>query len=571
MIRVDGLRFSYPPPLPGGDPVRALDGTSFEIKEGASLAVAGPNSCGKTTLCLALAGLAPRLTGGEINGEVIVGGKDVQAEPPGSLADLIGLTLQDPTGQLFNPTVEEEVAWGLENLGLPVEEMRGRIEWALAAVGLADVPREQVPDTLSGGQQKRLALAAALALKPRVLILDEPAGGLTPIGRREMVEAIRQLREQEKLTLVIAESDPEVIAALADALLVLDGGRVMDFGKPEEVFGRLDNESIRHIPIPAAVRFSRMVRGAGGVSLSGLTVEAICQQFQGYTLNRWQERGGIPNSTVRSEPAIEFVGATFRYAVDGPTVLDDIYLRVPCGQFVALIGDNGAGKSTLARHLIGILRPSKGQVRIMGEPIQGRSIGQIARQVGFAFQNPELQIFNPTVREEIAFGPRNLGVDGEALEALINAVIARFDLAKVADHPPAVLSFSARRMVAMASVDALRTPILVLDEPTVGLDAMGQRQVMDWLRRRHGEGGTIVLITHDVELAGQAERVIVLDGGQIVADGSPYEVFSEYEKLAGAGLEAPFAAQLARLLDAPALAADLTPEGAARVWVEKQA
>jgi energy-coupling factor transport system ATP-binding protein len=204
----------------------------------------------------------------------------------------------------------------------------------------------------------------------------------------------------------------------------------------------------------------------------------------------------------------------------------------------------------------------------MGQDAAGQSIGQLARQVGFAFQSPELQIFNPTVREEIAFGPRNLGVESKVIHQRVEEALARFSLTALADYPPAALSLSARRLVALASIAAMHTPILVLDEPTVSLDPHGQAQVMSWLHERHREGTTILLITHDMELvASYAERVIVLTHGRWTADGTPTDVFHQSEVLREAGLEPPFAVQFAAELARPDLPADLTPEGAARGWL----
>jgi energy-coupling factor transport system ATP-binding protein len=249
--------------------------------------------------------------------------------------------------------------------------------------------------------------------------------------------------------------------------------------------------------------------------------------------------------------------------------LKDITLRIARGQFVALVGPNGAGKTTLIKHLVGLLRPAQGQVRLFNKDTAGLTIGGMARQVGFAFQSPELQIFSPTVREEAAFGPRNLGMRGADLERAVAEALRRFDLAALAEHPPAALSFSARRMVALASVAAMGAPILVLDEPTVGLDTKGAARVLAWLTEQHHAGATILLVTHDMEIAAAcAERIIVLLEGQVTADGDPQRVFTQDALLERAGLRKPFAAALAHGLGRPLLGPDLTPQGAARAWLQ---
>jgi energy-coupling factor transporter ATP-binding protein EcfA2 len=569
VIHVENLRYRYPPAVPGADWDIALDGVTFDVPPGACVAVTGPNNAGKSTLCVAVAGLAPRLAAGEVEGRIVVDGRDVQAEPPGALADVIGLVLQDPTGQLFNPTVADEIAWGLENLGLPRAEMRRRVDWALDVVGLDDVPPDQPPGTLSGGQAKRLALAAALALQPRVLVLDEPSGGLAPAGRAEMIAVLRDLRAREGLTILFASNDAQAIAALADEVILLRAGRIAARGRPRPFFLSASADPDPSVETPPASRFAAVANHRPGVDLDCLTVEEAANQAARYPLNgHTPPHAGPPAPAPTEEPAIALEGVSFAYEPSRP-VLRGVDLRVPTGQFAALVGDNGAGKTTLARHLIGLLRPTAGLIRIFGGIVNGQPIGRMARQVGFAFQNPEVQIFSPTVREEIAFGPRNLGMGGAALDAAVEDALRGFGLIDVADHPPAALSFSTRRMVALAAIAAMETPILVLDEPTVGLDAAGQSRVLGWLADRRRAGTTILFITHDMELAARcADRVIVLAGGNVAADGPPHDVFAQPGVLFGAGLEPPFAVRFADRLGRPALAADLTPEGAARAWLE---
>ncbi|MBN1965656.1 MAG: ATP-binding cassette domain-containing protein, partial [Anaerolineae bacterium] len=251
-----------------------------------------------------------------------------------------------------------------------------------------------------------------------------------------------------------------------------------------------------------------------------------------------------------STPAIAFEHVNFAYP-EGPPVLRDVSVSIPAGQAVALVGINGSGKSTLLRHLIGLLHPGAGTVRINGVATAAASTGALARQVGFAFQQPEQQLFSPTVRAEIAFGPRNLGLRGAALRARVDETLARFDLERLAEHPPAVLSFSLRRLVALASIAALHTPILALDEPLVGLDGLWRRRVIAWLNQHHDSGGTTLLVTHHVRLAGKAERILVMDGGRLVADGPPTEVFARPETLEDAGLSLPFSVALGHALGLP--------------------
>jgi energy-coupling factor transport system ATP-binding protein len=575
VIKIDALRLTYPPTVTGEPPRHVLDGLSFEVGRGACTAITGASGCGTTSLCMAVAGLAPRLTGGQIEGRIVVGGRDVQGEPPGALADLLGVALEDPAGQLFNPSVADEIAWGLENLGIPPVEMPGRIRRALALVDLGDVPLDQPPHTLSGGQQRRLALAAALALEPRVLILDRPSGGLSPAARAELVAVLRDLRAEQGLTILLAENDPAVIIALADELLILDKGQIAAQGAPANLYPAFDVRRFPGVSVPPAGVFAHVVNSLRGEAIMGpltcLTLEQAVDQVSAYRLNGAsppiQPSEWTPVLQTLDE-AIHFDGLTFGYQPDQP-ILDDLTLAVPRGQFVAITGDNGAGKTTLARHVIGLLRPSAGRVLLFGQETAHQPVSRLARQVGYAFQNPELQIFNPTVREEITFGPRNLNRDAATLSVAFGSALQRFGLAASAASPPAMLSFSARRLVALAGIATMDTPILVLDEPTVGLDADGQARIDAWLSERQAAGTTILLITHDMELvARHADRVVVMESGRIAADGSSRQVFARAALLAEAGLEPPFAAGFAARLGRPDLSGDLTPDGAARAWLE---
>jgi energy-coupling factor transporter ATP-binding protein EcfA2 len=263
MINVKDLHLIYPAPLPDHPDVVVLDGVSFHIPPGEVVAVMGGNGSGKSTLCLALAGLAPRLTsGGHLSGGITIAGQDVQALPPGALAGTIGIVFQDPTGQLFNTTVEAEVAWGLENLGLPVADIRERIAWALDAVRL-DAPLGRPPEHLSGGQQKRLALAAVLALQPYVLLIDALTGGLDPQGRREVIETLQDLRDHDGYTILFTENDPDVVAQLAGRVLVLHEGRLVMDGPPAEVFHHVERLGEMGIAAPPAAQLAHHLRQAG--------------------------------------------------------------------------------------------------------------------------------------------------------------------------------------------------------------------------------------------------------------------------------------------------------------------
>ncbi len=261
-----------------------------------------------------------------------------------------------------------------------------------------------------------------------------------------------------------------------------------------------------------------------------------------------------------TELAISLKDIHFIYPGNGAHALHGVSLEVPAGQYVAVIGANGSGKTTLLKHLLGLLRPERGAVRLFGRDAGALPVGEIARMVGFAFQSPEHQIFSPTVREEIAFGPRNLGLRGAELAARVDETLDQFGLRAYERHPPAVLSFSLRRLVALASVAAMRAPILALDEPLVGLDGLWRRRVIAWLRAHHEAGGTIIMVTHHMRLAGKCDRVVVMSAGRVLLDGPPEEIFAQAEALRAARLDVPFVVALARelgLAETPLTVAEL--------------
>ncbi|MCB0253853.1 MAG: ATP-binding cassette domain-containing protein [Anaerolineae bacterium] len=560
-VRLDDLRFSYPPITAGARPSEVLRGVSLDVPAGQSIAIMGPNSSGKTTLALILAGLAPAMTGGALAGSVLVNGLDATTTPAATLSASIGLVFQEPERQLFNMTVAEEVAFGLEGQALAPREIGQHVAWALAQVGMTGL-EERAPWQLSGGQQKRLAIATLLAIRPPVLLLDEPMAGLDPGARREIAAVLGDLHRTAGATIIVLEKDAEFVARWAERVVILADGQIALDGSPTDVFAKVERLHSLGVAVPQMAELAARLPDAAG-SATFLTARQAAARLTSQLAvpvaaaavakeipaNRSFEHATLQGGVADATPsAIDVRNVTFCYE-DGTRALDDLSLLVPDGQFLAVVGRNGGGKSTLARHLNGLLRPQNGDVAIRGKPAAGRRVGDLAKEIGYVFQNPDHQIFATSVREEVAYGLRNLGVTGEEASRRVDEALAVFGLADVAGTPPAVLGYGLRRLVTLASVWAMQPPIWVLDESTTGLDARYTATLMDRLRSLHAGGRTILFITHDLRLAAEfAERMVVIDRGQVALDGPPAAVFSDNDALQGFGLRPPPITRLSALL-----------------------
>jgi energy-coupling factor transporter ATP-binding protein EcfA2 len=502
----------------------------------------GPVGAGKSTLCFALNGAIPHAIDGEWAGQVLVYGQDTRDTSMGRLALQVGLVFEDVESQLFNASVADEIAFGLEAMGLPVDEIEARIDESLEQVGLSGF-RQRRPQALSGGEQKRLALASVLAMRPQILVLDEPTSGLDPRGRQQVIEAINRLRLERgsEMTVVMATQDAEAAARFASQIVVLREGRVAQAGRPEEVFAQVEQMDEWGLDVPQLARLAHTLRGRGLDVPPFLRPEeayAALARLPGAARVRSPAAKGQASAAERGEPLIEVRDLTHRYSAAERPALAGVSLDVLRGEWLAIIGVNGSGKTTLLKHLNGLLKPTGGTVRVDGQDTRSRQVGELARTVSYLSQNPDHLIFSASVRQEIAYGPRQLGLRGEALEDRVTGTLSGMDLLAYASHPPAVLGYGLRRRVALASALAMNTPALALDEPTAGLDRGAITRLMEIITRRHRRGTAVIVITHDLQwVARYAQRVAVLYQGQLVAQGSVREILSDAERLRAVGLE----------------------------------
>jgi len=495
----------------------ALAGVDLAVPRGALVVVMGRSGAGKSTLARCLARIVPCFVRGVVSGDLRLGGATIADRRPGELAGAVGMVFQDFEAQLFSSDVTQELVFGLEQTGVPPGEMRARVHAALAAVGLAGF-EDRDPATLSGGEKQRLAIAGLLAMRPAVMVLDEPTTDLDPQGRADVLRVLAALRA-EGLTLVLIDHDP-LTAADADLLVLLEDGRVAAAAPPAAVLAdvaALERAGVR----PPDV--SRVFAGLG-LPAPPLDLDAAADRLRA-SCGPPAVPPVLPAAPPRP-PLIAVQGLRHRYAA-GRDALRDVSVTIGRGEFVALVGRNGSGKTTLAKHLNGLLRPTAGRVTIAGADVATMPLEDLAQRVGYVFQDPDHQLFAPSVEEEVAFGPRNLGLDGAAVEERVTEALAAVGLGdRTADA--FLLDKGARQRLAVASVLALRPEVLVLDEPTTGLDAAEQARMLGLLRRLHQAGRTIVVITHTPWVVAEyAERVLLLADGRLRYDGGIREFFGD--------------------------------------------
>ncbi len=547
----------------------ALAGIDLQVDPGEMVGVAGRNGAGKSTLALAAAAFIPRVVKARIGGRVVVAGRPVAETTARDLLDEVGIVFSTPSNQLSGSklTVREELAFGLENLGVARAEMDGRIDATLDALGIGHLA-ERLPMALSGGEQQRVAIAAILCMGPRLLVLDEPTAQLDPGGTRAVADLLAG-RAAAGTAVVVTEHKAAVLASAARCL-VLDGGQAAGIATPGVALGpTLGGRAGVAVPVVAALAAALGLPPAEALDLDAVAtaIRAGGQERLAGARTAMSERPAAartglaappldesvaPWEPVRDQPAagIEIVGLCHAYP-GGTEALRGVDLAIAPGEAVAVVGQNGSGKTTLAKHLVRILEPASGSVRVAGRDLAGRTIADVARTVGFVFQDPDRQLFSRSVEREVAFGPRNLGIGDADAARLVAQALAAAGLADRASENPFDLGLSDRKLVALASVLAMDPAILVLDEPTTGQDGPGIARIGALVDAWTATGRTVVAITHDMEFAARHfGRIVVMRGGLVVAEGPPGTVLAAANAslLASTGLEPPPLARLAARL-----------------------
>ncbi len=554
-IAVRGLSFSYR----GSEDSPALKDINFEARPGEFVVLMGPGGAGKSTLAHSLNGLIPHFIRGTSSGDVRVGDLDPRRTPVNHMAREIGLVFQDFEAQIFSTNVDLEVAFGPENFAVPPPEIGERIERILRTVRLEGLAGRQ-PATLSGGQKQRLAIGAVLAAAPRIICMDEPTTDLDPVGKAGVFTIARHLHASGELTLLIIEHETEE-ALHADRLVLMKDGRIVAQGKPAELLRNVAlTESLGIMPLQVPSYFAGLSlegepplplgpeEGAEFFRSRGLVVdEARHRKLRARDQKRQAQYGDV---VVR----VEHVSHVYP---GGERAVDGVSLEIRRGEFVAILGHNGSGKTTLVKHFNALLTPTEGRVEICGKDTRTHSVFDIGQDMGYVFQNPDHQIFANTVSEEVAFSPRIRGADKNEVALRVKEALEAVGLPGYEEKDPFSLSKGERQRVAVASVLSARPKIMVLDEPTTGLDYQGQRKMMELIKKLNETGHTIVMITHTMWVVAEyAHRVVTMKDGRIGHDGPTREVFAREKELAAWGLKTPHIVSLGNLLGAPVLSVE---------------
>jgi energy-coupling factor transporter ATPase len=549
-----------------GKSILALDDVSLRLEQGTSLAIIGSNGSGKTTLVKLLnALLVPQ------KGEVWIDGLNTKDKHSQRLVrQKVGMVFQNPDNQIISTSVEREIAFGLENLALPYDEMKTRVGRALKYFNLEQY-RNHPPHRLSGGEKQKVALAAVLSMQPDYLVLDEPTSLLDPLGRREVLALIQILCEERNVTVIHVTQFPEE-AVSANMVMVMHRGRILLYGPPAEVFGQEDQLNQAGLGVPFPMRIASALRRRSWAGLDecltmDVLVDGIVENVKrgrqkpgaggggatdgGHALSeaegpRTTDRG---RSTVdgRQPPQIALHQVSHVYDHGLPTerkALDRISLKIKKGEFVGLIGPTGSGKSTLVQHLNGLLLSTSGEVSVEQVNLKEKNVDlkKIRQKVGLVFQFPELQLFEETVYDDIAFGPKNLGLSEQDVDGRVRESMSKVGLnfEQFASRSPFHLSGGEQRKVAIAGTLALEPEILVLDEPTCGLDRKSTNEIKELLREFNSGGVTIILISHNMDLIAElTEKIILLDQGRLLAFEDKEEFFRDADRIRSVGLDLP--------------------------------
>ncbi|MEM7798511.1 MAG: energy-coupling factor transporter ATPase [Chloroflexota bacterium] len=548
-IRLENLSIQY-----FGSRKPVIKHVDLSFKSGETVLLLGASGSGKSTLALALNGLIPHALPAKMDGHVYVDELNTQSASTGDLSQKVGIVFQDPEAQFVTLKVEDELLFGLENLKFSPESMSETVDSALKEVGLPEF-RQRGVDQLSGGQKQRIALASLLAMRPQVLIFDEPTANLDPVGTEDVFALLGEIKAKSGHSIILIEHKLDSLIHLIDRVIILGpAGSILADGLPREIFYEEGELLQTHgIWMPEITRLARALHATNRLPR---TIQPLTMGEMVAALDRFErENEPFLDQPERAEaypenaPLLEITALTHAY---GQTpVLKEVSLSIFAGEFLALVGANGAGKTTLAQHMIGVLQPERGmgEITLGGKRVGTISSHQLSNEIGYVFQNPEHQFITNSVYDEIAYGLRVAGLDEEHVKNKTEGLLQQFKLDKDAERSPFTLSHGEKRRLSVATMLAMGQEMLILDEPTFGQDHQNAVAIMSLLQALNQSGKTIVMITHDMHLVAEyASRAAVMVNGRIIFTGAPAELFSQGTVLDQANLKRPPISELAAQL-----------------------
>ena len=571
MIKTENLIFEYEKRDDEGNIIgchRAIDEVNLEIRPGQFIAILGHNGSGKSTLAKHMnAILSPT------EGTMWVDGKNTSKEENiWDVRQSAGMVFQNPDNQIIGTIVEEDVGFGPENLGVPTDEIWERVEQSLSAVGMIEY-RHHSPNKLSGGQKQRVAIAGVVAMRPKCIVLDEPTAMLDPNGRKEVLKTIEELRKKEKVTVILITHYMEEVIG-ADRVIVMDKGHVVMDGTTKEIFSQVELLKQYRLDVPQVTLLAYELKQKGFALPDGiLSVDELitalekCGMKSEDAVKTVSKKDVVEETQNKADVTLILKLENLSYVYSPGTAyekkaLKEINLDIYEGQFIGVIGHTGSGKSTMIQHLNGLIKATDGVLYYKGENIYAEkyNMRELRNNVGLVFQYPEHQLFEIDVLSDVCFGPKNQGLTEEeckkrAIEALELVGLPE----KYYDRSPFDLSGGQKRRVAIAGVLAMRPKVLVLDEPTAGLDPKGRDEILDQIAHLQKESNlTVILVSHSMEdIAKYVDRIVVMNKGDKMYDGTPKEVFAKYKELEKVGLAAPQVTYMMHALRAKGIPVDV--------------
>jgi len=548
MIEIKDLWYTYP-----GRSEPTLKGINLKVEKGEFVLLTGPTGCGKSTLLKTLNGIIPHESEGVFSGSVKVKGMETIDSSHMEISKEVGLVFQNPDDQIFSTLVEDEVAFGPENLCFEQKEIDRKVEEALQIVGMPD-HRLDSTNSLSGGQKQRICIASMLAMMPEVLAMDEPVSQMDPMGTHEVLNTVRELNRKLKITILLVEHRLHELAPFADRIVIMDNGKIVFDQPASKAFDHLDIFYRLGLRIPEPVELCHDL----GIKASPLSVSGALAMLNGrnfkesmripQTFPNKEKNTGVKNNSINASlennASVISIKDLWSGYEKNKMVLKGINLEIHKGERVAIMGTNGSGKSTLLLHLAAILKPDNGSVKVFGEDTKSKNPYSFAGKVGFVFQNPDLMLFCDSTEEEARFGPVHLKYDN--IEERVRNSLEAMSILHLKHDLPQSLSRGQRLRTAVASVLSIDPELILLDEPTTGQDRVNIEQMMDFFKDGNS---TLVFCTHDIEVAmSYATRILVMNDGQIIADGKEKEVIKDTESLRKASLTQPPVVEIANQL-----------------------